>query len=68
MSGQATARSLLRGCGPEGLGAVHVPGGKGRLPPRLRWLEKALHEEESLVLLTLGRHHRLGSNKLDHPL
>ena len=59
---------LLRGCGPEYPGLVHVRGGQGRPPPRLQRVEKALHEEESFVLLTLGRHHRFGADKLDHPL
>ena len=59
---------LLRGCGPESPGAVHIPGSKGRPPPRLQRVEKALNEEESLVLLSLGRHQWFGADKFDHPL
>ena len=59
---------LLCSCGPKGPSAVHAPGRQSRLPPRLHRVEHALNKKESFVLLPLGRHQRLGANKLDHPL
>ena len=59
---------LFRGRGPESPGPAHVPGGWSRLPSGLQGVQKALYEEEPLMLLPRSQRDWLGADELHHPL